>query len=259
MINLYLFQMHLSKIVPSTNKRSKFVFTMASLFMVTALITANILPSSLVYAQQQQINGSNKNNPIKHIVVIMQENRSFDNYFGTYPGANGIPKNVCMPLDPDHPTNNNRDCVKPFLSTNPTSEDMPHSYQASVTAYNNGKMNGFMMAENEDPKTMSYYDNKTIPYYWNLAKHYVLADNFYSSVLSYSLPNHWYAVAGQAPTTSIFYGMHAGPRVNAARINNNNNQQLVQKAIITDDSNLPKNNTKLNHLSSDTNPNVQQY
>ena len=55
-----------------------------------------------------------------------------------------------------------------------------------------------MLAENENPKTMSYYDNKTIPYYWDLAKHYVLADNFYSSVISYSLPNHWYAVAGQA-------------------------------------------------------------
>ena len=59
--------------------------------------------------------------------------------------------------------------------------------------YDNGKMDGFMLAENENPKTMSYYDNKTIPYYWDLAKHYVLADNFYSSVLSYSLPNHWYA------------------------------------------------------------------
>src|SRR5207253_9735289 len=62
-----------------------------------------------------------------------------------------------------------------------------------------------------DPKTMSYYDNETIPYYWDLANHYVLADNFYSSVLSYSLPNHWYALAGQAPTTSIFYLMHRPP------------------------------------------------
>jgi phospholipase C len=140
----------------------------------------------------------------------MQENRSFDNYFGTYQGANGIPKNVCMPLDPDHP--NISPCVKPFLSTNPVSEDMPHGYQPSTVAYDNGKMDRFMLAENEDPKTMSYYDNKTIPYYWDLAKHYVLADNFYSSVLSYSLPNHWYAVAGQAPAISVLYGLNTGPR-----------------------------------------------
>ena len=179
-----------------------------SFFLVSVLLsTSMILP--LAYAQQ--VSSANPvTSPIKHIVVIMQENRSFDNYFGTYPGANGIPKNVCMPPDPDHL--NNGQCVKPFLSIDPISEDMPHGYQSSVTAYDNGKMDGFMLAENEDPKTMSYYDNKTIPYYWDLAKRYVLADNFYSSVLSYSLPNHWYAVAGQAPPTSIFYGLNTGPR-----------------------------------------------
>ena len=89
----------------------------------------------------------------------MQENRSFDNYFGTYPGANGIPRGTCMPLSSDHPTVGS---VKPFLSTSPVSEDMPHGYQASIVAYDNGKMDGFMLGENEDPKTMSYYDNKTI-------------------------------------------------------------------------------------------------
>jgi phospholipase C len=141
----------------------------------------------------------------------MQENRSFDNYFGTYPGASGIPRGTCMPLSPDHP---NVGCVKPFLSTNVISGDLPHGYQSSVIAHDNGKMDGFMVAENEDRKTMSYYDNKTIPYYWDLARHYVLADNFYSSVLSYSLPNHWFALAGQAPATSMFYFMHRPPHNN---------------------------------------------
>ncbi|MBV9178751.1 MAG: alkaline phosphatase family protein [Nitrososphaeraceae archaeon] len=204
-----------------------------SVLLAVFLLISNTITGLTTYAQQiiNANTGSDKNNnPIKHIVVIMQENHSFDNYFGVYPGANGIPKNVCMPVDPDHPSNNGH-CVKPFLSTNPTSEDIPHGYQSSVVAYNNAKMNGFMLAENEDPKTMSYYDNKTIPYYWNLAKHYVLADNFYSSVLSYSLPNHWYAVAGQAPATSIFYGMNTGPRVKAAGnyINHNNNITQLEK------------------------------
>ena len=192
--------------------RSRLQFTYGitiSLFFVSALIGAYmILP--LAYAQQQFITGKDNPaiNPIKHIVVIMQENRSFDNYFGTYPGANGIPKNTCISLSPRYPAVG---CVKPFLSTDPISGDLPHGYQSSIAAYDNGKMDGFMAAENENPKTMSYYDNKTIPYYWDLAKHYVLADNFYSSVLSYSLPNHWYAVAGQAPDTSMFYFMHRPP------------------------------------------------
>lgn len=195
------------------NRRFHFMLgIILSLFLASVVVIAIII-LPLAYAQQiTSINPAT--NPIKHIVVILQENRSFDNYFGTYPGANGIPKNVCMPLDPDHP--NNSPCVKPFLSTNPISEDMPHGYQSSTVAYDNGKMDRFMLAENEDPKTMSYYDNKTIPYYWDLAKHYVLADNFYSSVLSYSLPNHWYAVAGQAPAISVLYGLATGPRASIA-------------------------------------------
>ena len=102
-----------------------------SLLMVIALISTVIIPP-LAYAQQKINSGgnnnNNNNNPIKHIVVIMQENHSFDNYFGTYPGANGIPKNVCMPLDPDHP---NGGCVKPFLSANVTPPDMIHDYHES--------------------------------------------------------------------------------------------------------------------------------
>jgi phospholipase C len=197
---------------------------LVSLFLVTASM---ILP--LAYPQQQisSIKNDPTTNPIKHIVVIMQENRSFDTYFGTYPGANGIPKGTaCMPFSPGHPTVG---CVKPFLSTNHISGDLPHGYQSSIAAYDNGKMDGFMLAENENPKTMSYYDNKTIPYYWDLAKHYVLADNFYSSVLSYSLPNHWYAVAGQAPSTSMLYFMHRPP-------NNDIINQGENASSIADDS-----------------------
>lgn len=148
---------------------------------------------------------SSHNNPIEHIVVILQENRSFDHYFGTYPSTNGIPKDVCMPLHPKYPEDG---CVKPFLSTSDISHDMPHTFHSSEAAYNEGKMNGFMAAE-KNFNTMSHYNNKTIPYYWDLAKHYVLADNFFSSALSYSLSNHWYAIAGQAPTTSIYDALKA--------------------------------------------------
>jgi phospholipase C len=165
-------------------------------------------------AQQEQLNNNNNsNNPIKHIVVIMQENHSFDNYFGTYPSANGIPENVCMPLDPDE-------------------------YLPSHIAYNNGKMDGFMLAESENNSTMSYYDNKTIPYYWDLAKHYVLADNFFSSVLSYSLPDHWYAIAGQAPTASIYYGMPQKPTLATP------NEKQVEKEY-RQESNVTKYNSRL--------------
>jgi len=227
---IILFQKHVSKIITSRNvSKLASMVSVASLLMITALISAVIIPP-LAYAQQQQINsGGNNGNPIKNIVVIMQENHTFDNYFGTYPGANGIPKNVCMPLDPDHPNNG---CVKPFLSANVTPPDMSHGYKSSQIAYDNGKMDGFMLAESENNYTMSYYDNKTIPYYWELAKHYVLADNFFASVKSSSLSNHWYAIAGQAPTSSIYYDMPQNPK-NASPDEKQVEKQYLRESNIT--------------------------
>jgi phospholipase C len=182
--------------------------------MIAALIsmTITISPLEAAYATAQQSDGNNNSNPIKHI-TIMQENHTFDNYFGTYPGANGIPKDICMPLNPNQ---SDTGCVRPFLTTNIFPPDMPHEYQPSHIAYDNGKMDGFMVAENQNNGTMSYYNNNTIPHYWDLAKHYVLADNFYSSVLSYSLPNRWYAIAGQAPISSIYYSMPQNPKTASA-------------------------------------------
>lgn len=82
-------------------------------------------------------------------------------------------------------------------------EDLPHGYNASVSAYDNGKLDNFIVAE-KSGYTMAYVDNKTIPYYWDLARNYVLADNFFSSIPGYSLPNHWFMIAGQAPKASIY-------------------------------------------------------
>jgi phospholipase C len=198
--------------------------------VVVVVFTLLLIVVNLSYAtvdENPKTTNSNDDdsNPIKHIVIIMQENHTFDNYFGTYPGANGIPKNVCMPLDPGHPSHDS--CVKPFLSTNLSPADMPHGYEPSKTAYNNGKMDGFMLAEGRtNNNTMSYYDNKTIPYYWDLAKHYVLADNFFSSAQSYSLPNHWYAIAGQAPIASVLYEMTQNPSAATA------NQKQIAKEYL---------------------------
>ena len=173
-----------------------------------------------------------------------------------------------MPLDPIHP---NHGCVKPFLTTNPiTINDLPHGYQSSVAAYDNGKMDGFMVAENENNDTMSYYNNYTIPYYWDFAKHYVLADNFFSSILSYSLPNHWYAIAGQAPTTSIYYGMQKS--INLANVNNKlipNSTSNINSGLDPNGNNpnvipyLNKNDIAINNVMVQTdpthfNPNIHQ-
>ena len=75
--------------------------------------------------------------PIQHFIFIVQENHSFDNYFGTFPGANGIPNGVALA---DYPGGT---LVEPFLGK-PSSHDLNHSWVAAQLAYNNGARMGFL-------------------------------------------------------------------------------------------------------------------
>src|SRR4051812_45105581 len=75
---------------------------------------------------------------IKHVIVIVQENRSFDSYFGTYPGADGIPKHVCVP-DPLR-----GGCERPFHNAKDRNAGGPHDHIDEVRDVAGGRMNGFV-------------------------------------------------------------------------------------------------------------------
>jgi phospholipase C len=147
---------------------------------------------------------------IKHVVVIMQENRSFDSYFGTYPGADGIPKGVCVP-DPTH-----RTCVKPYHDTANRNAGGPHDHRDAEADIDHGKMDGFVIRARRGrhldcvasvdtpecslaprtPDVMGYHDGHEIPNYWSWAHDYVLQDRMFESDTSWSLPAHLYLVSG---------------------------------------------------------------
>ena len=151
---------------------------------------------------------------IKHVVIIMQENRSFDSFFGTYPGADGIPaKNgqftVCVP---DPRTNG---CDKPYHDSSLVNGGAGHGLANAVTDIAGGKMDGFVKsAENTGsrgcsatnpptpvclptsaPDVMGYHDAREIPNYWTYAKNFVLNDHMFEPVDSWSLPSHLYLVS----------------------------------------------------------------
>jgi phospholipase C len=130
---------------------------------------------------------------IKHLIWIIQENHSFDNYFGTFPGADGIPSGTCLPVLPGSSR-----CVKPFhiTATNLPICDLGHEWQVAHAAYDNGRMDGFVWAEGTN-YTMGYYDQRDLPNYWAYARHYTLCDRYFSSFLGPSLQNHLYTVAAQ--------------------------------------------------------------
>ncbi len=138
--------------------------------------------------------------PIQHVIIVMQENRSFDNYFSTYPGANGIPRNnagvptVCVP-DPVH-----KDCVKPYHTTAVINGGGPHTQAAGTSDIDGGKMDGFIQtAENAGlgrSDVMSYHDSRELPNYWAYASDFVLQDRMFADINSYSLPTHLGMVSG---------------------------------------------------------------
>jgi phospholipase C len=125
--------------------------------------------------------------PIKRAIYVMLENRSFDNIFGRFPGANGSRTGVMygneVPL---------LDCPQWLPG------DLPHDRAAFLNDVNGGAYDGFGTGQFGDPWAYTQFDEHTIPHYWTWANDYVLCDNFYASAAGPSYPNHFYFVAGQS-------------------------------------------------------------
>ena len=151
---------------------------------------------------------------IRHVVVVMQENRSFDSYFGTYPGANGLPQRdgkftVCSPDPRTHV------CVHPYHDTLNRNTAGPHEHLDAMRDIDGGKMDGFIREarrglvagceRNPDapicslgadkPDVMGYHDAHEIPNYWDYARHFVLMDHMFEPATSWSLPAHLFMVS----------------------------------------------------------------
>jgi len=169
------------------------------IFLCVLAITLLPSGSNTLAAASAPLPGSLSNTPIQHLVVIMQENHTFDNYFGTYPGADGIPAGTCMPANVFD--NTDAKCVEPYHIGDSAIEDLDHSLSTFRLQYNNGGLNGFVYALNQrnqhGAQTMGYYDGSDLPYYWNLADEFVLFDRFFSSEHGGSFSNHMYWVTGQ--------------------------------------------------------------
>jgi phospholipase C len=161
---------------------------------------------------------------IKHVVIIMQENRSFDSYFGTFPGADGIPglagnpgKVPCIP-DPMRHT-----CQRPYHNHTDINAGGPHMAVDGAIDIARGRMNGFIRSvETNNPDTdrlachvpittrsqlisvlngppcldvMGYHDQRELSHYWAYAKNFVLQDHMFEPVNSWSLPSHLYMMS----------------------------------------------------------------
>jgi phospholipase C len=152
--------------------------------------------------------GAGRLSDIKHVVILMQENRSFDHYFGTLPGVRGFGdpnaitlstgKSVFFQPDPQNPDG----FLLPFhLDTLTTSaQAIPstsHAYSVQHSAWNGGAMNNWLPAHlaadgKNGPFTMGYYTRGDIPFQFALAESFTILDNYHCSVLGPTWPNRLY-------------------------------------------------------------------
>jgi len=190
----------------------QYVSVILTMSLAMAFLASCSSPSKV---NQNQASGIHK---IQHVIVIFQENRSFDTYFGTYPGADGIPMQNGVPTVCVNDPRTNQ-CVKPYLDHQDSNGGGPHDATASAADINGGQMNGFIQeaelgkrgcinstnpicTNSTVPDVMGYHNGTDIPNYWAYAKNFVLQDHMYESVHSWSFPSHLFLVSAWSATCS---------------------------------------------------------
>jgi phospholipase C len=137
---------------------------------------------------------------IDHVVVLMQENRSYDDYFSQL-HFQGQPQADAESQKPNaNPLGGPP--IHPFLKSNPCEvADLDHSWNGTHNEWNGGRMDGFTAANVNpaDPtgsRAMGYYDSKTLPFYYGIANEFSVADRYFASALTQTFPNRFYLLTG---------------------------------------------------------------
>src|SRR5258708_24242196 len=168
-----------------------------------------------------------KLNDIEHVVIFIQENRSFDHYFGSYRGVRGFSDQslAFQQPDPANTTNPPVGVLLPFhLDTSKTNAactpDITHDWVAQHQSWNNGAMDGFVTSRlainpNDAVLTMSYYTRADLPYYYAVADAFTICDNYFCSVIGASDPNRLYTMAASIDPD----GKNGGPLIETLGVN----------------------------------------
>ncbi len=181
--------------------------------IVAALILAVMLFSSASAAASPANNQAGTATPIQHLVVIFQENVSFDHYFGTYPFALNPAGEPRFQASPDTPSvnglsqallTNNPNAANPqrLDRSQPITCDQDHTYTDEQKAFDHGLMDKFVESVSgggcmDKTIVMDYYDGNTVTALWNYAQHFSLSDNFFGSTFGPSAPGAINLISGQ--------------------------------------------------------------
>ncbi len=143
----------------------------------------------------------NAGKPIKHVVVLCQENRSFDHYFGSFAaelGAEGFDPSA----PPSYKTADGTKELSPFHLTYFCDDDPGHGWEISHAKFNGGAMDGWLRAEGDVGRALGYYDRSDHVYHVDLAQSFALADHNFCSLIGPTLPNRLYLWSGTSGFTA---------------------------------------------------------
>jgi phospholipase C len=174
------------------------------LVSATALVSVlTAIPAAGTAPVGAQSKGTGDIHKIQHVVLLMQENRSFDTYFGH---LKAYDPTIDTELEPNtgnpDPTNPTGPPIQPFHKTNYCEvADLDHSWNGTHKEWDNAAMDGFTAANvvPADPsgrRSMGYYTQADLPYYYGLYDTFAIGDRYFSSVLSQTFPNRFYSLAG---------------------------------------------------------------
>lgn len=189
---------------------------------IASVVAAAITLLPVYPASAQDRDDSKTRTPVKHIVVIFQENVSFDHYFGTYPHAFNLPGEIPFHAKEDTPESNtllssglltnNPNKVNPFRipPSVPVTCDEDHNYNDEQAAANGGLMDKFVEKLSCNDKvlgpasTMGYYDGNTVTAMWNYAQYFAMSDNSWGTTFGPSTPGALNLVAGNTFPGTLF-------------------------------------------------------
>lgn len=216
----------------------KLIVSLALILLIAA--SGSILQENNAIAQTAAFSTTQ----IKHLIVIFQENVSFDHYFGTYPNASNklgdpqfIPKGNTPSINGLSASflTDNPNKVNPFLipRSNASTCDNDHSYTRLQEAYNGGLMDKFVetniVSKNCNPSiTMGYFDGNTVTALWNYAQNFAISDNFFGTTFGSSTPGAINLISGQT---------HGADPQNLNASNKGQNMVYVSNGTLISDAN----------------------
>jgi phospholipase C len=173
------------------------------------------------------LSGCGKVTDIDHVVIVIQENRSFDHYFGSYKGVKGFSDTSAAFQQPypGNTSNSPAGVLLPFhldiTKTNAAcTHDIDHGWVSQHKSWNSGAQDGFVTSRlpinsTDAVMTMGYYNRADLPYYYAAADAFTLCDNFFCPVMGPSDPNRLYSMAASLDPD----GKHGGPLLETLAFN----------------------------------------